>query len=122
MPEGYKNHIAECDEYLTALRETRCPICMIDLKTLANTMLHLRHKHFMSEDNPQNEITATDVPLDKESFLEAARKLFSTNVPTREYPDHSKYQSDDNQGYSPGEDTDTSTESIPQPGETGDEA
>jgi hypothetical protein len=120
MPKGYKDHITECDEYLSALKETRCPICMIDLKTSAYTMMHLRHKHFMYEDNPQHEITENDVPLDKASYLEAARKLFS-KVPTREYPDHSKYQWDDNQGYSPGEDTDTSTESIPQPGKTGDE-
>ena len=93
---------------------------MIDLKTSACTMMHLRHKHYMAEDEAQHNITEDHMPLDKASYLEAAAKFFSQE-PTREYPDHSKYQSDDNQGYSPGEDTDTSTESLPQLGKTEEE-
>ena len=85
-------------------------------------MLHLRYKHFMSKNNPKNKIPETDKPLDKGIFLEAVSKLFSKDIPTREYPDHLKYQSDDAQEYSPGEDTDTSTESIQQPGEAEGEA
>ena len=69
MTEGYTKHVMECIDYLTALEETGCPICMINLETSGNMMLHLRHKHFMAVDHPQDEIHEKDKPLGTEVFL-----------------------------------------------------
>ena len=91
---------------------------MIDLQSSGKTMIHLKFKHYMLDYNQQDEPVA-DVVVDKDEYLEAARTFYPAPAsgPIPEYPDYSKNQSDDNQGYSPGEDTDTSTESIHQPGE-----
>ncbi len=69
----------------------------------------------MADNDPRNESPEAGL-LSKKDFLDAADKLFPKKVPAREYPDHSKYQSDEANKYSSCEETDTSTESILQPG------
>ena len=114
MTEGYTKHIANCADYLTALKEAHCPICVISMENSKDTALHLNLKHFML-DHPEDTAPEEEKPLSTEDYLEAARKLYTTGGPTKEYPDHSRRQSGDALEYFSGETTDTSTESILRP-------
>ena len=98
---------------------------MIPLRSSGETMSHLKYEHYMPKiqqqveapepNMAQNEAPEADVVLDREEYLEAARAFYTPNGTAQNYPDHSRHQQDENNGYSPGEDTDTSTESATQP-------
>ena len=111
MPNGYRGHINKCEDYRRAIGNTWCPICMIDLQSASKTMKHLKFRHYMLDQNLESE-AAEDVVIDKSGFVETARTLYPAPAhgPIPEYPNYSKHQSNGDQGYSPGEDTDTSTE------------
>ncbi len=96
---------------------TWCPICTTNLNTSGRTMQHLKFRHYMLDQHLDNNATE-DVTLDGEEFVDIARTLYPAPAsgPIPEFPDYSKRQSDNDQGPSTEENTDTSTTTANQTG------
>ena len=88
MTTGYKDHVRDCKVYRQALKDTRCPLCDINLQSSGRTMLHLKYAHKMLDQGKRDE-PVEDVVIDKDEYLEAAKMLYTAPAsgPIPEYPD-----------------------------------
>jgi hypothetical protein len=118
MTSGYKDHVKDCGVYRKALKDTRCPICEINLQSSGRTMLHLKYAHKMLDHGKRDE-PVEDVVIDKDEYLEAARLLYPApaNGPIPEYPDHSKRKAGNDEGHPLTEEADTSPQPTQRPAE-----
>ena len=81
MANGYKSHINECEDYLRALGNAWCPICMIDLQSSGRMMIHLKFTHKMLDYNQQDEPVEDVVINEDEYLLPSTRKRSNTKIP-----------------------------------------
>ena len=79
MPNSYKEHLNECDEYREAIGNKWCPICYINLPSANKTRTHLGIVHFMSDNNIKIEGNGNET-ASKNEFAHTAKALRSAHA------------------------------------------